>query len=47
MVNGAPLDTARIVGRRAYWHPAGPGFARVTVIDAAGQQASANVRLIH
>lgn len=47
MVNGALLDTARIAGRRAYWQPGGAGFVRVTVIDADGAQASANVRLIN
>ena len=47
MVNGEPVDTAQITGRRAYWQARSPGFARVTVIDAAGDQASATVRFVN
>lgn len=47
MVNDQPVDTAQITGRRAYWQAPGPGFARVTVIDAAGDQASATVRFVN
>ncbi len=44
LVDGAPLAPSE--GRRAFWHPDGQGFARITVIDDAGAQASANVRLL-
>ena len=43
-VNGVPLATPRF-GMTPQWQPDGPGFARVTVIDAAGRRASASVRV--
>ena len=44
LVDGAPLptDPAR---REAAWHPGGPGFYRVTVIDAEGAAARVGVRV--
>jgi len=33
------------VGDRAIWRPTGPGFYRVTVVDAAGRRAVAKVRV--
>lgn len=46
VINGAPLDRARAQGRRAYWTPDGPGYSRVTVIDADGKSASSIVKLV-
>ena len=43
LVNGNPVADA--APGPAQWQPDGPGFAEVTVIDAAGQKASATVRL--
>jgi penicillin-binding protein 1C len=44
LVDGRPLAPA--ASRRAlYWQPDGPGFARLTVIDAQGRSARATVRL--
>jgi penicillin-binding protein 1C len=44
MVNGLPLDTAG--GKRAlFFTPDGPGFVRVTVMDARGVADSVMVRL--
>jgi len=44
LVDGAPLphEPAR---REAAWTPPGAGFYRITVLDAAGQAASATVRV--
>jgi penicillin-binding protein 1C len=42
LVNGMPTTGA---GRGAFFRPSGPGFARVTVIDAAGAADSVLVRL--
>lgn len=44
LVDGAPVphEAAR---REAAWEPPGPGFYRVTVLDAAGASASAAVRV--
>jgi len=44
LVDGAPLatDPAR---RDAAWRPTAPGFYRLTVLDAAGGAAHANVRV--
>ena len=44
LVDGAPLahEPAR---REASWTPEGPGFYRVTVLDAAGAAAGAEVRV--
>ncbi len=41
MVNGRPLETSE-TKREVAWRPEGPGFARVTVIDAEGRSASAD-----
>ncbi len=43
-VNGQPAGAAS-PRREARWRPDGIGFARVSVIDAAGREASAAVRL--
>jgi penicillin-binding protein 1C len=44
LVDGAPLatDPAR---RDAAWRPTAPGFYRLTVLDASGSTAHANVRV--
>lgn len=44
LVDGAPVphEAAR---REAAWEPPGPGFYRVTVLDATGASASASVRV--
>ena len=44
MVDGAPVpaDPAR---REASWTPSGPGFYRVTILDAEGTAAGAAVRV--
>ncbi|MCC2095573.1 MAG: penicillin-binding protein 1C, partial [Hyphomicrobiales bacterium] len=44
LVNGAPLGEADL-RRQAQWQPDGPGFARVSVIDANGRTDSVVVRL--
>ncbi len=46
LVDGVPL-AAEQVRREATWHPAGPGFYRLTVLDADGAVAQARVRLSH
>src|SRR6185436_19694287 len=43
-VNGAPLAVEPVSGR-VIWKPQGPGFYRVTVIDADGRKAQARVRV--
>lgn len=43
-VNGVPI-TAPSLGALPRWHPDGPGFARVTVTDAAGRRSSVTVRV--
>lgn len=44
LVNGAPLDSP--AHRRAVtWRPDGPGFARITVLDAEGRSDTADIRL--
>ena len=44
LVNGLPLDDAR--GRRTvFFEPDGPGFVRLTVMDAKGAADSVMVRL--
>ncbi|WP_020180930.1 penicillin-binding protein 1C [Methylopila sp. M107] len=43
LVDGRPLPPER--RREAMWAAPGPGFARVTVMDATGATASANVRI--
>ncbi|MGE0735756.1 MAG: penicillin-binding protein 1C [Alphaproteobacteria bacterium] len=44
LVNGRPLD-ASPHRRQAFWTPDGDGFVKITVIDAEGRSASADVRL--
>lgn len=44
LVDGAPIASDR-VRRDASWTPPGPGFYRLTVIDADGQTARAEVRV--
>ena len=44
LVNGVPLDQAA-PGRTLFFKPDGPGFARLTVMDARGQVDSVTVRL--
>lgn len=43
-VNGIPI-TAPSLGALPRWNPDGPGFARVTVTDAAGHRSSVTVRV--
>ena len=43
-VNGLPVP-APAWASMPLWQPDGPGFVRVTVMDAAGRRASANVRV--
>ena len=43
-VNGLPVPIPAWAGP-PLWQPDGPGFVRVTVVDAAGRRASANVRV--
>jgi len=44
LVDGAPLD-AEPARRQAAWHPAGPGFYTLTVLDADGAAVRAPVRI--
>jgi penicillin-binding protein 1C len=44
IVNGRPLGVSD-TRREIQWLPDGPGFTRVTVIDAAGRSASADFQL--
>jgi penicillin-binding protein 1C len=44
LVDGAPLPAER-VRREVDWHPPGPGFYRLTVVDAEGTVVHANVQL--
>lgn len=44
LVDGSPLP-ADAVRREANWHPASPGFYRLTVLDADGGAAHARVRV--
>lgn len=44
MVDGRPLAASE-TRREVSWRPAGPGFARVTVIDADGRSASAEFQV--
>jgi penicillin-binding protein 1C len=44
LVDGAPLPADR-VRREAAWHPSGPGFYRLTVLDADGGSVQANVQV--
>ena len=43
-VEGRPLPRDPVSGR-AVWKPAGPGFYRLTVVDAQGRKAQARVRI--
>src|SRR5262249_11161624 len=43
LVNGVPLGDNR--GRTLFWEPDGPGFVRLTVMDARGSADSVMVRL--
>jgi penicillin-binding protein 1C len=43
-VAGEPVATDPVSGR-AVWRPKGPGFYRLTVVDAEGRRASAKVRI--
>jgi penicillin-binding protein 1C len=43
-VNGLPIPTPPYAAAPS-WQPDGPGFVRVTVVDAAGRRASASVRV--
>jgi len=43
-VNGMPVPTPRYAAVPS-WQPDGPGFVRITVVDAAGRRASATVRV--
>ena len=44
LINGVPLDGAG-TSRTIFFTPDGPGFARLTVMDARGQVDSVTVRL--
>jgi penicillin-binding protein 1C len=44
LVDGAPLDTER-ARREVAWTPPGPGFYRITVLDAGGTAAAAELRV--
>lgn len=44
VVDGIPVETADN-GRKALWTPAGPGFAKISVIDAEGRADRVTVRL--
>jgi penicillin-binding protein 1C len=43
-VNGMPVPTPAWAAVQS-WQPDGPGFVKVTVVDAAGRRASATVRV--
>jgi penicillin-binding protein 1C len=44
LVDGAPLPADR-VRREAIWQPTGPGFYRLSVLDAGGAAVQANVQV--
>ncbi|MEZ5818441.1 MAG: penicillin-binding protein 1C [Hyphomicrobiaceae bacterium] len=44
VVDGRPVETAD-QGRKALWTPAGPGFSKISVIDAEGRADRVTVRL--
>jgi penicillin-binding protein 1C len=44
VVDGIPVETADD-GRKALWTPTGPGFAKISVIDAEGRADRVTVRL--
>ncbi|OJX70279.1 penicillin-binding protein 1C [Magnetospirillum sp. 64-120] len=41
LANGRPLSPGA-----EFWHPDGPGFSRLTVVDGQGRQASASIRVV-
>ena len=46
MVNGVPVGSSGAGGRRTlFFEPDGPGFVRLTVMDARGVSDSVMVRL--
>ncbi|MDP6618340.1 MAG: penicillin-binding protein 1C [Nitrospinota bacterium] len=42
LINGRPISGGR---KENEWNPDGPGFVRVTVVDAAGRSASAEIKI--
>jgi penicillin-binding protein 1C len=44
VVDGMPIETTSD-GRKALWTPTGPGFAKISVIDAEGRADRVTVRL--
>ena len=42
LINGRPISGGR---RENEWNPDGPGFVRVTVVDAAGRSATAEIQI--
>jgi penicillin-binding protein 1C len=45
LVDGAPLTSIPAL-RSAHWTPPGPGFYRLTILDAQGQHVTTRVRII-
>jgi len=45
-VDGEPLPARGDQGLQAEWHPPGPGFFRISVVDAAGHSAQVRTRLV-
>jgi penicillin-binding protein 1C len=45
LVNGLPVDNPKIGRNTVFFEPEGPGFVRLTVIDASGSTDSVLVRL--
>jgi len=43
-VEGQPIEPDPLTGR-AVWRPAAPGFYGLTVVDGAGREAKARVRI--
>jgi penicillin-binding protein 1C len=44
LIDGAKVDSA-MARRETNWQPAGPGFYRITVLDAGGEAARATIRV--
>jgi penicillin-binding protein 1C len=44
LVDGAPISSIAAL-RQVQWLPPGPGFYRITVLDAAGEAAHAAIRV--
>ena len=42
LINGRPISGGR---KKNEWNPDGPGFVRVTVVDAAGRSATAEIQI--